>query len=174
MGPKRIEPKPGQESVWDYPRPPRVEDSKKHIKVIFNNEVIAETNEAKRVLETSSPPVYYIPLKDIKIECIIKTTKKTFCEWKGVASYYSVVVGNKRVEDAAWFYPDPMPRYRSIKDYVAFYPQKMDACYVDGKLVKPQPGSFYGGWITSEIVGPFKGEPGTEGWLKSLKILSHL
>lgn len=90
--------------------------------------------------------------------------KNTFCEWKGVAFYYTVLVGDKRAENAAWFYPEPTPGYESIKDYVAFYPQKMDACYVGGKLVKPQSGSLYGGWITSEIMGPFKGEPGTENW----------
>jgi len=164
MKAKRIDPGTGQESVWDYPRPPRVEDSKKHVKVIFNNRVIAETKEAKRVLETSSPPVYYIPPKDIKMEYLVKTARRTLCEWKGVANYYTVVVGDKRAENAAWFYPEPTPGYELIKDYVAFYPQKMDACYLDGELVKPQAGSFYGGWITKDIVGPFKGEPGTEGW----------
>ena len=160
----RIEPGPGQESVWDYPRPPRVEDCEKHIEVFFNNILIADTCEAKRVLETSSPPVYYIPPKDINTKYLIKTDKHTFCEWKGIASYYTVVVNDKRAENAAWFYPNPTPGYELIKDYVAFYPQRMDACYVDGELVKPQQGSFYGGWITSDIVGPFKGEPGTEGW----------
>lgn len=164
MKPNRIEPKPGQESVWDYPRPPRVEDCDKHIEVFCNNILIADTHEAKRVLETGSPPVYYIPPKDIQMKYLKQTAKNTFCEWKGVASYYTIVVHDKRVENAAWFYPDPTPGYDSIKDYVAFYPQKMDACYVDGELVKAQSGSFYGGWITSDIVGPFKGEPGTEGW----------
>ena len=160
----RIEPGPGQESVWDYPRPPRIEDSNKQVRVIFNNTVIADTSRAKRMLETSSPPVYYIPPKDITMECLVKTRKNTFCEWKGSASYYTVVVGDKRAENAAWFYNTPTSGYESIKDYVAFYPQKMDACYLDGELVKPQSGGFYGGWITGEIVGPFKGEPGTEGW----------
>lgn len=164
MKPRRIKPKAGQESVWDYPRPPRIEDSKRHIKVIFNKVVIAETHEAKRILETSSPPVYYIPPKDIKTVCLLKTLINTFCEWKGVASYYVVVVNDKRAEKAAWFYPKPTAGYESIKDYVAFYPQKMDSCYVDGELVKPQSGIFYGGWITSDIVGPFKGEPETEEW----------
>jgi uncharacterized protein (DUF427 family) len=164
MRPKRVEPKPGQESVWDYPRPPRIEDFNKHIKVIFNNLLIADTSRAKRILETSGPPVYYIPPTDIKMAHLIATRKNTFCEWKGIASYYTVVVSDKRAENAAWFYTKPTSGYESIKDYVAFYPQKMDACYLDGELVKPQSGSFYGGWIISEIVGPFKGEPGTEGW----------
>lgn len=164
MKPKRIKPGPDQESVWDYPRPPRVEDSKRHLKVIFNEVLIAESREGKRVIETSSPPVYYIPPKDIKVECMIKSMKHTLCEWKGIASYYTIVVGDKRAENAAWYYTDPTPDYISIKNYVAFYPQQIDACYLDGELVKAQSGSFYGGWITSEVVGPFKGEPGTEGW----------
>jgi uncharacterized protein (DUF427 family) len=164
MNQKRIEPGPRQESVWDYPRPPRVEDTNKHIKVVFNSVVIADTRNAKRVLETSSPPVYYIPSEDIKMEYFIKAEKNTFCEWKGVASYYTVIVGDKRSDNAAWFYPNPISGYTSIKNYVAFYPQRIDSCYVNGELVKPQPGSFYGGWVTSDIVGPFKGEPGTEGW----------
>ncbi len=161
---KRIEPELGEEFVWDYPRPPRVEDSTKHIKVVFNNVVIVDTLRAKRVLETSSPPIYYIQPEGIKMEHLKKTQKSTICEWKGVASYYSVIVGDRQAQNAAWFYPNPASGYTSIKNYIAFYPQKMDACYVDGELVKPQPGTFYGGWITSDVVGPFKGEPGTEGW----------
>ena len=164
MEQKRIEPQPGQESVWDYPRPPRVEDSAKHIKIVFNNVVIADTRRAKRVIETSSPPVYYIPPEDIKMEHLKRIQKNTICEWKGIASYYTVIVGERQAKNAAWFYLNPTSGYISIKNYVAFYPQRMDACYVDGELVKPQPGSFYAGWITSDIVGPFKGEPGTEGW----------
>ena len=164
MKAKRIQPGPGQESVWDYPRPPRVEDTTNHIKVIFNNVVIADTRNAKRVLETSGAPVYYVPTKDIKTEHLIRTRKKTVCEWKGVASYYTIILGDKKAINAAWTYPDPTPGYESIKDHIAFYPQKTDACYVDGERVIPQPGIYYGGWITSEIVGPFKGEPGTEEW----------
>ena len=164
MKAKRIQPGQGQESVWDYPRPPRVEDTTKHIKVIFNNVVIADTRNAKRVLETSGAPVYYIPPKDIKTEHLIRTRKKTVCEWKGVASYYTLIFGDKKAANAAWSYPDPTPGYESIKDHIAFYPQKMDACYVEGERVIPQPGIYYGGWITSEIVGPFKGEQGTEDW----------
>ena len=161
---KRIEHEPSQESVWAYPRPPCVEDSTKHIKVVFNNLVIANTHRAKRMLETSSPPVYYIPPEDINMGHLKETQRNTICEWKGVASYYTVIVGDRQAENAAWFYPNPTSGYTSSKNYVAFYPQKMDACYVDDELVKPQPGNFYGGWITSDFVGPFKGEPGTEGW----------
>jgi uncharacterized protein (DUF427 family) len=164
MNSKRIEPGPGQESVWDYPRPPRLEDSTKRIRVIFNGIVIAETQDAKRVLETSHPPVYYVPLEGIKTEFLSRSTRKTWCEWKGHGEYYNVVVEDEQAADAAWFYPDPTKEFAAIKNYVAFYPGLMDACYVDNELVKQQPGGFYGGWITSDIVGPFKGEAGTWGW----------
>jgi uncharacterized protein (DUF427 family) len=160
---KRIEPEPGQGSVWDCPRPPRVEDSTKHLKVVFNNVVIADTQRAKRVVETSSSPVYYITPEDINMGHLKETQKNTICEWKGVASYYTVIVGDRQAQNAAWFYPNPTSGYTSINNYVAFYPQKIDECYVDEELVKPQPGGFYGDWITSGIVGPFKVEPGTEG-----------
>ncbi|BAZ38946.1 hypothetical protein NIES4101_48920 [Calothrix sp. NIES-4101] len=165
MKPQRIEPKPGQESVWDYPRPPRLEDSKKHIQIIFNGETIVDTCNAKRILETSHPPVYYIPPADIKLEyLIIQTSQSSFCEWKGNAKYYSLCVGDREIENTAWFYPEPTSRFASIKNYVAFYAHTMDACYVDGEKVTPQPGNFYGGWVTSDIVGPFKGLPGSWGW----------
>lgn len=154
----------GQESVWDYPRPPRVEDSTRQIRVLFNGVVIAETHRAKRVLETSHPPVYYIPPEDVKMEYLTLTGRATWCEWKGRAAYYTVTVGDRQAANAAWFYPDPAPGYAAIRDHVAFYPHPMDACYVDGELVQPQAGELYGGWITSDIVGPFKGEPGTAGW----------
>ncbi|HIK29553.1 MAG: DUF427 domain-containing protein [Oscillatoriaceae bacterium SKW80] len=164
MNPQRIEPGPGQESVWDYPRPPIWQDTCKHLQVIFNSVIIADTRRAKRVLETSHPPVYYIPPEDIKMEYLIKTSRSSFCEWKGKACYYTIVVGEKLATDAAWFYPNPTPAFASIKDYVAFYASRMDACYVDGEKVEPQPGDFYGGWITKDIVGPFKGGAGTRGW----------
>jgi uncharacterized protein (DUF427 family) len=159
-----IQPGPGQESVWDYPRPPRLEDSSKHIQVILNGVVIADTQRAKRILETSHPPVYYIPPEDVKMEYLTRTTRSSFCEWKGAASYYTVAAGNKTVANAAWYYSKPSPGYESLANYIAFYPSMMDACYVEGEKVQPQPGDFYGGWITSEIVGPFKGGPGSFGW----------
>ncbi|OKH20076.1 hypothetical protein NIES593_20045 [Hydrococcus rivularis NIES-593] len=162
--PKRIEPKPGQESVWDYPRPPRLEPSSKRIQVVFNGVTIADSQRSQRVLETSHPPVYYIPPKDIKMEYLVATNQQSFCEWKGVARYYTIVVGDKQAVDVAWYYPDPTPAFASLKDYVAFYPSRMDACYVDGEQVTPQPGDFYGGWITSDIVGPFKGSAGSWRW----------
>lgn len=164
MTPKRIPPGPGQESVWDYPRPPRVEPTSKHLQVVFNGVLIADTSRALRLLETSHPPVYYIPPADIQMQYLERTTGRSMCEWKGLAWYYSVTVGDARELSAAWFYPQPTPAFASIAGYLAFYAQRMDACYVDGERVTPQPGDFYGGWITRDIVGPFKGEPGTQGW----------
>jgi len=161
---KKIEPKAGQESVWDYPRPPKLELTNKHLKIIFNGETIAETKRAFRVLETSHPPVYYFPPEDARMEFMTETTSSSFCEWKGQAGYYTVMVGGKRVEKAAWFYANPTKSFAEIKNHIAFYPSKMDACYVDGELVQSQEGDFYGSWITSEIVGPFKGGAGTWGW----------
>ncbi len=164
MNRNRVTPSPGQESVWDYPRPPRVEDSTKHVQVVFNGLVIADSQRAKRVLETSHPPVYYIPRQDIKMVHVLPTRHTTWCEWKGQAAYYNVTVGDKQAQHAAWTYPDPAPGFEVLKGYLAFYPHLMDACYVEGEQVKAQAGGFYGGWITSDIVGPFKGEPGTWGW----------
>jgi uncharacterized protein (DUF427 family) len=164
MSHKRTEAGPDQESVWDYPRPPRVEETARHVKVVFNGEVIADTHQAKRVLETSHPPAYYIPPEDVRMEYLTETDHRTWCEWKGQAGYYSLSVGDRQAKNAAWFYPNPTPGYEAIQGHVAFYPGKMEACYVDGERVKAQPGDFYGGWITSEIVGPFKGRPGTASW----------
>jgi uncharacterized protein (DUF427 family) len=164
MAVRRVIPGPGQESVWDYPRPPRVEDSDRHIQVVFSGIVIADTRRARRVLETSHPPVYYIPPGEVLMEALRTTSRTTWCEWKGQAVYYTVRVGDRRADNAAWAYPSPTTGYMSIKDYIAFYPQLMDACYVDGELAQPQPGHFYGGWVTHDIVGPFKGEPGTSDW----------
>jgi len=160
----RVEPGPGQESVWDYPRPPRVERISKRIEVVYNGVVIADSRSAWRVLETSHPPAYYIPPQDIRMECLQAAMGSSFCEWKGQAGYYDVRVGDKTTPNAAWYYPKPTPAFAGIKDHVAFYAQPMDACTVDGEQAQPQPGQFYGGWITHDIVGPFKGEPGTWGW----------
>lgn len=156
---KRIPPGPGQESVWDYPRPPRLEPTDRHIRVIFGGVTLADTRRAMRVLETSHPPVFYIPPADIRMEHLAPTSHATFCEWKGAAAYYTVAVGERVERDAAWYYPRPTAPFAAIAGFVAFYPGKMDACYVDDELVQPQPGGFYGGWITGEIVGPFKGGP---------------
>ena len=164
MHSQRIAPGPGQESVWDYPRPPRLEDTDKLIQVIFHGVTIAETRRAKRVLETSHPPVYYLPPEDVRLEYFIPASGHSFCEWKGEASYYTISVNGQQAEHAAWFYPKPTPAFAAIPNYIALYPGRMDACFVEGERVIPQPGDFYGGWITPEIVGPFKGEPGTTGW----------
>ncbi len=157
-------PGPGQESVWDYPRPPRVVETSKHIRVVFNGVTIAEMHRAKRVLETSHPPVYYVPPEDVRMANLLDASGSSWCEWKGRARYYDVVVDGKKAERVAWAYPEPQTGFESIKDHVAFYAGPMDGCYVDGERVRPQPGGFYGGWITSDVVGPFKGDPGTRGW----------
>ena len=164
MRPKYIQPGPGQESVWDYPRPPRLEDVSQQIRVVFNGVILADTQQAKRVLETSHPPVYYIPPEDIKMEYLSLTDRATMCEWKGQARYYSVQVENKKAANAAWFYPSSTDEFKSIRNYVAFYPSRMEVCYIGDEQVQAQAGDFYGGWITRNIVGPFKGEPGTWGW----------
>jgi uncharacterized protein (DUF427 family) len=157
MCPQRIEPEPGQESVWDYPRPPSVENTRRRIRVVFSGETIADTVHARRVLETSHPPVYYIPRGDISPGCLVRAGGSTVCEWKGTAVYFTVVVGNRRAPRAAWSYPQPTPAFEAIRDHVAFYPRSMDGCFVDGVRVEPQPGDYYGGWVTPDVVGPFKG-----------------
>lgn len=157
-------PGPGQESVWDYPRPPRLEPVSQRIRIEFAGQTIADTSRANRVCETASPPTYYLPLKDIKAEYLQPSDRTTFCEWKGAARYWSVRVGNRIAQNAAWSYPEPEKDFEPIRDYLAFYPGKMDACYIGDEKVNAQAGDFYGGWITKNIVGPFKGKPGTEGW----------
>ncbi len=160
MTQERIEPREGQESVWDYPHPPRVEESHKHVQIVFNGVVIADTRRAKRVVERGHPPSYYIPTEDIQTDYLIPRHSTSLCEWKGTAHYYGLMVGEKQVPIAAWHYIDPLPPYEAIKMHLAFYAEPMDACTVDGALVRPEPGSFYGGWITNDVVGPFKGESG--------------
>lgn len=159
-----IVPGPGQESVWDYPRPPRWEDSSRHIQVVFNGLTIADSRHTRRVLETSHPPVYYIPPEDVQLAYLQSLPGNSLCEWKGQASYFCLVVGDRRVDRAAWCYHHPSPAFQEIAHYIAFYPSKLEGCYLDGKLVEAQPGDFYGGWISDDIVGPFKGGPGTWGW----------
>jgi uncharacterized protein (DUF427 family) len=150
--------------VWDYPRPPRLEPTGKHISVYFNKVLIAESRRAWRVLETSHPPVYYIPPQDIRTAYLAPSHGKSLCEWKGRAAYFDIVVGEKVAQNAAWSYPEPTKPFAAIKDHIAFYAGLMDRCLVDGEEVIPQPSAFYGGWITSDIVGPFTGAPGTSGW----------
>lgn len=152
------------ESVWDYPRPPRVEPSARRIRIEAGGASIVDTTEAQRVLETSHPPVYYVSPEAIAAGVLQPNERRTFCEFKGVAHYWDVVVEGTRLSAAAWSYPKPSPGYEAIKNHLAFYPSKMDACWIDDERVVAQPGDFYGGWITSEIQGPFKGAPGTLGW----------
>ena len=141
--PQRIEPQLGQESVWDYPRPPRLERSPKQVKIIFNQATIADSCNTYRVLETSHPPVYYIPPQDIEMKYLKPVvSQRSFCEWKGLAGYYNLRVGDKQVVNAAWYYPQPTAEFAPIQNYLAFYPSKMDACYVDDELVQPQAGDF--------------------------------
>ena len=157
-------PGPGQESVWDYPRPPAVEPVGALVRVELAGELIASSATTLRVLETASPPVYYFPPCDVRLDLLEPAGHRSFCEWKGVATYWSVASGGTSRANAAWSYPSPTRRYEVLADYLAFYPASMDACFVGDERVRPQPGKFYGGWITSNLVGPFKGEPGSEGW----------
>jgi uncharacterized protein (DUF427 family) len=131
---------------------------------VFNGVTVADTRRALRVLETSSPPVYYVPSSDVAMNHLVPTRTHTLCEWKGAAAYYSVVVGDRVAPDAAWTYPRPSPGFEAIRDHVAFYPARVDACFVDEEQARPVPGDYYGGWVTADIVGPFKGAPGTESW----------
>ena len=164
MTPQRIPTLPGQESVWDYPRPPRHEPVSRRIRILFNDAVIVDTVGARRVLETSHPPVYYIPPGDILPGALVPAAGTSWCEWKGQAAYFSLVVGQRRVERVAWSYLNPTPAFVAIAGYVAFYAGPMDACFVGEEKALPQPGNFYGGWITSDVVGPFKGGPDSAGW----------
>lgn len=153
-----------RESVWDYPRPPALEAVVDLLLVEFDGRVIAETRNAYRVLETSHPPTYYFPPTDVDETILIPSARQTFCEFKGYARYWSLRSGDRFAEDAAWFYPTPTDPFAAIKDYIAFYPSRVDACFIAGERVIAQDGDFYGGWITRNIVGPFKGGTGTAGW----------
>lgn len=156
-----LPPGPGQESVWDYPRPPAVAPSQQQVVVKSGDEILANSHHAMRVLETASPPTWYLPPEDVRTEHLIKAPGQSLCEWKGSAAYWAL----KDAPDTpvAWSYANPKRRFELIAGWLAFYPGRIE-CYVAGERVRAQEGGFYGGWITSEIVGPFKGEPGTEGW----------
>ncbi len=153
----------GQESVWEYPRPPAIEATARLLRVELGGQVVGESARGVRVLETSHPPTYYVPLADCDAALFTEAHGRSFCEWKGVAQYFTVAAGGVVAEAGAWTYTDPSPTFRSIVDHVAFYPSVF-SCFVDGEAVRPQPGGFYGGWITSQVAGPCKGEPGTEWW----------
>jgi uncharacterized protein (DUF427 family) len=155
---------PGQESVWAYPRPPRLESTSRRLRVVLDGHVVAETTRGFRVLETSHPPNYYFPSDDVDLDTLDRSDGASFCEFKGRAHYFAVKVGRHLEDDAAWGYDAPSAAFAPLLGHVAFYAGPMSECSVDDQIVTPQPGGFYGGWITSDIVGPFKGAPGTRGW----------
>lgn len=165
MRPPRPErPGPGQESVWDYPRPPALVPCSKEIEVVLGGVVIARTTTSWRVLETSHPPTYYLPSEAFVEGALVPTAGSSSCEWKGRAAYADLHGGGRVAPRAAWRYPDPTPAFVAIRDAWAVMPGQVDACRVDGETVRPQDGGFYGGWITDDVVGPFKGSSGSWGW----------
>lgn len=158
---RRVKPGPGQESVWEYPRPPLVQDEKRIVEVRFGGSTVARTNRALRVLETGHAPVYYIPIDDIRAGVLVPADRVSYCDFKGEACYYHVVADERRAPEAAWTYPNPATSYEALAGCVAFYPTPMDSCLVGGEVVRPQSGTYRGGWVTSDVVGPFIGDPGT-------------
>lgn len=153
----------GEESVWDYPRPPIVSPDSRIVEVRWMGQLIARTKKAVRVLETASPPTFYLPSVDIDNQFLRESTGSSFCEWKGKATYWDLELNGRVLQKASWSYENPNPAFRSIAGFYSFYPGKIN-CYVGGVRAKPQPGSFYGGWMTPDIVGPVKGEAGSSGW----------
>lgn len=164
MRPVPHRPGPGQTSVWDYPRPAVAEPTTKRLQVLLGGQIIADTSRGVRTLETSHPPTYYFPPEDLVDGVIVAVRGRSLCEWKGQARYYDVVAGDALAPRAAWSYPAPSSAFGALAGFIAFMPGSMDACLVDGERARPQAGGFYGGWITKDLAGPFKGEPGTMGW----------
>lgn len=164
MHPRPEPPGPGQESVWDYPRPPRVEPFAGLLTVELGGAVIASAAQGWRVLETSHPPTYYLPAESFRPGALRPAEGASWCEWKGRARYFDLVSDDLVAARAAWSYPSPTPGFAAIRDAIAVMAGAVDRCTVDGETVVPQPGGFYGGWITSRVVGPFKGGPGSFGW----------
>jgi uncharacterized protein (DUF427 family) len=161
----RIIPRPGQESAWDYPRPPRVERAATRIRVVVDGIAIADSVRALRVLETSHPPAYYLPPEDVRMDLLEASARSSVCEFKGQAAYRTLVLpSGRRIADVAWLYPDPVEGFDAIAGLLSFYASRVDEAWVGEERVEPQAGDFYGGWITSRVVGPFKGGPGTQGW----------
>lgn len=154
----------GPESVWDYPRPPVVQSTDRHIEVVFCGTTIADSRRALRVLERGHPPVYFVPVADIRPDVLIPSGRATYNEYLGEACYYDIDCCGESTPEAARAYESPPPGYQVLAGHVTFYPGRMEACFVDGELVRPQPGDHYGGWVTSDVTGPFKGEPGTRDW----------
>ena len=155
---------PGQVSVWSYPRPAIAEVSAAHVLIEYQGRVIADTRTSVRTLETSHPPSYYIPPDAIAPNILRRASGSSFCEWKGAAIYWDVVIGDTILPQVGWSYPDPSPAFAILRDHVAFYAAPFDRCSIDGETVVPQPGDFYGGWITANLAGPFKGVPNSMGW----------
>ena len=167
--PKPVKPGPGQESVWDYPRPPALVPFRGSVRIEHGGVVVAESTTAYRVLETSHPPTFYIPGSAFVDGVLVPVEGGSFCEWKGRAAYADIVTaaagGDGAVaRRAAWTYPDPTPGFRDLLDHWSVMPLSVDAIYVDDERVRPQEGGFYGGWVTDDVVGPFKGTPGSWGW----------
>lgn len=154
----------GQESVWDYPRPAICQPNHRHLLIRHQGALIAETREGFRTVETSHPPTYYFPLSAVATALLKPNRRRSFCEWKGEAVYFDLVMEGQRVPDVAWSYPQPTAPFAAIAGHFAFYPAPFDTVLVDGEPVRPQPGGFYGGWITPDIAGPFKGVPGSRWW----------
>ena len=153
-----------RESVWEYPRPPRLEPTQRKIRVLFAGTTIADSSRALRLLETSHPPTYYIPPGDVRMDLLKPTDHRSFCEFKGMTTYFSLEVGDRQSENCAWSYPSPVTAYAALRDHLAFFAGLVDECWVDEERAVAQPGGFYGGWITSDLEGPFKGAAGTLGW----------
>ncbi len=159
-----LPPGPGQRSVGDFPRPPRIEREERSVRVELAGRIVAETLDALRVVETASPPTIYLPERDVAPGLLEQSGTEAICEWKGVARHFTLRVPPRLVLDAAWCYTDPFSGYRELASHIAFHPARVDLCALDGTVALAQPGGYYGGWITPELVGPWKGEPGTEDW----------
>lgn len=164
MKPKPDPVGPGQQSVWTYPRPAIAEPSARHVRIAHCGIVIADTRAAVRTLETSHRPSWYLPPADIDRRVLRRSDRRSFCEWKGEAIYWHVDLGGTLLRDVAWSYPNPTPGFAILRDHLAFYAAPFDHCTIDGEQVRAQPGGFYGGWITADLAGPFKGGPGSMGW----------
>ena len=153
------------ESVWDYPRPPVVVPCPRHVRIELAGRIVADSGRALRVLETSHPPTIYIPPDDVVVKHLVPSrARSTWCEFKGAARYLDALVEERRREAVAWTYPEPSAGYEELRNHVAFYPGRVDGAWLDDERVLAQAGDFYGGWITADLVGPFKGAPGTAGW----------
>jgi uncharacterized protein (DUF427 family) len=153
-----------RESVWDYPRPAICEPFNGSLKIIHDGAVLARTVAGHRTLETSHPPTYYFPPEDVAMELLEPNGHQSYCEWKGVADYFDLRAEGALIRNAAWRYHEPTSPFSAIRDHLSFYASKVDACFVNDEQVRAQAGDFYGGWITANLVGPFKGAPGTSGW----------